>query len=171
LLGGAPVGFPVIERGDDYVGVLGVGAVNGFGVVAKGLLSEAFGIAAGRSTFSPAVAVGVEGHALDARALAALFEFGGAIAGAHSGQVREERAGPGPALQDGSELAAEPDKGGPDGGSVAIGEFAAGVAERALVPVDVLRPHEGRVTLRSPGVPEELVEVEALGVVGLVAVA
>ena len=50
-----PVDFPIFEGGDDDVCALGVVVVNGFGVVAEGLLGEALRITAFEGALGPVV--------------------------------------------------------------------------------------------------------------------
>ena len=82
-----------------------------FGVVAEGLLGEALGVAALERTLRPGVSVRVEGHSVDSKALAALLEFSGAIAGADGAEIWKQGAGSGAALEEGSDIVAEANDG------------------------------------------------------------
>jgi len=62
------VKFPVLEGGDDDFCALGVGVVDGFGVVTERLLRETFGIAAFQGALGPGITVGMKGHTFDAQA-------------------------------------------------------------------------------------------------------
>jgi hypothetical protein len=81
--GGLLVSLFVFFQGGDFdQGTFGVGAVYCFGIVPQSLLSEALGITSGLGALRPGVAIGVECHAFNLQLLTALFEFGGAVAGA-----------------------------------------------------------------------------------------
>ena len=104
-----PLLLPVVERRHGDLSPFGVGVVHGFGVVPQRLLSEALREAAFERAFSPRVAIAVERHALDLQTSTALPELRSAIARAHGAEIREQRAGLRPALQDSGDFLAEAD--------------------------------------------------------------
>ncbi len=61
--------------------MLGVGAVDGFGLVTKVGHGESFGVAATLGALRPRVTVGVESQAFDVESVATLLEFRGTITG------------------------------------------------------------------------------------------
>jgi hypothetical protein len=97
------------------------------------------------------------------RALSAtLLEFRGTIAGADGAQIGKERTGLGATLEDGGDFIAKADQSGLDSG--AGPQLLPAVGDGAGIPVDVLGGQAGRVGLRGAGVPEQLVEIVALGI-------
>ncbi len=77
--------FPlvVLQCWNHHLSLPRVGAVDGFGVVAKGFLGEALGVAGGFGAFGPGVAVGVERDAFDAKPAAGAAEFRRPVRFAH----------------------------------------------------------------------------------------
>src|SRR5580765_1695013 len=106
----------------------------------------------------------MQAHAFNVQAIAALFEFRGAIAGANCAQVRKQRTGLRPPLQNSGYLLTKANEGWFDSVAGAGLQFLARVGNRVRGPVNVLRGKAGRVGLRCSGVPEQLVEVATLGV-------
>ena len=97
------------------------------------------------------------------RALSAtLLEFRGTIAGADGAQIGKERTGLGATLEDGGDFIAKADQGGLDSGAGL--QLLPAVGDGAGIPINVLGGQAGRVGLRGAGVPEQLVEIVALGI-------
>src|SRR5579862_4992802 len=84
-----------------------VGSMNGLAVVTKRLLGEPFRIAALLCALRPRVAIGMKRNALDAKSLAALFEFRGAVATADGLEIGEQRAFCRQTTQDGFDVGAK----------------------------------------------------------------
>ena len=72
--------LPLVERRVDHGGIFGVGAVDGGGILAEVLLGAPLWVVGLARAFCPAVAVAMEGDALDAQPVAALLEFCGPVA-------------------------------------------------------------------------------------------
>ena len=97
-----------------------------------------------------------------ARALAALPKLRGPIVRPNGAEIREQRASGWSPLQDGFHLHPEADQRRLDASPGF--ELCPHVADRPCIPVDVLGAQARSVGLRGAGVPEQFVEVSALGV-------
>ena len=124
-------------------GVFGVGAVNGGRILPQILLGAPLGVVGLAGPFGPAVAVGVEGDALDTQAHASLLEFRGPIAGAHFAQRREQWPLGGPPLEHLSDFLSVLDHRGFEVGVLLhpLEHFLAVVADEVVILIDILVGH------------------------------
>ena len=144
-----------LKRGQFLLGFLRVGAMDDLRILAHRTLSVSLGVAAVGGALSPAIAVGMKRDALDAEALAALLELGGAIRLPDRDQVREERSGPWPALNDLPGF-------GADAHSAQGGGLLPVVNKGRALVIDVHGVQGSDVGLRAAQIPAEVVIVAAL---------
>jgi hypothetical protein len=81
---------------------------------------------------------------------------------ADGAEIGKERTGLRATLEDGGDFIAKANQGGPDSGAGL--QLLPAVGDGAGIPINVLSGQTGRVGLRGAGVPEQFVEVVALGV-------
>src|SRR5208282_6586973 len=118
-------------------GVLGVGAVDGWRLLAEVLLGAPLGVIRLARAFGPAVAIGVKRDAMDAQAPAALLELGGPVTRPHGAEVGEQRPLGGAPLEDCLDLLAVLDHGGLEVGILLhpLEDFLPVVADVPVAPV------------------------------------
>ena len=144
-----------LQRRKRHLRLFRIRPVNGLAVVPKGQLRESFGIPALFGPLRPSIAVGVERDFWNAQAPATLLELCRPVAGPHGFEIREKR----PCLWKGRKnflhlfpeaylrrLLAPPAR------------FHPKEAYDVSVPVHVLSVEIGKVRLRYPKVPGQLIK-------------
>src|ERR1044071_4614419 len=137
--------------------------VDGLGVVPQSLLGKALWVAAFESTLRPGIPIRVKCHSVDFEPLAALFKLGGPVARPHRAKIRKQRTLTRATPQYFRHVLTEADQRRPNIASPRLELFAT-VADRPLVPVNVLGCKACCVGLRRSSVPKQLVEISALGI-------
>jgi len=139
--------------------------VNGFGVVAQGLLREPLRVTALECALGPGISVRVQRHTVNVQPLTTLPEFCRAVAGANGAQIWKERSSLRTTTKDHSDFISEANQSGFDAVEIVVSQFLPSVGNGSSWPVDVFSKEESSVALRGTGVPEEFVEIAALVIV------
>ena len=145
----------VFQRGQCDLGAFGVGAMNGFAVVAQGKLGEPFRIPDDFRPLGPRVTIRVKGYTVNAKSEAALLELRGAVAGAHGCKVGEQMADSGKCNQDRFHSFSKPNLGRL---LIPPARLHPEKADHPVGPIDILGLEVGEIRLGSPQVPGQLVK-------------
>jgi hypothetical protein len=134
------------------------------GIVPQCLLREPLRVAALQSPFRPRIPIRVQRHTRNLQSITALTKLRCPVASPHGAKVWKQRSRRRTPFQDGLDFRAEANQRRLDANPAARLQFCPRIANRAAVPIHILRQQAGRVRLRRAGVPQQFVKIPPLRV-------